>query len=111
VKALLLITQTMPSLEHIYLKAPCQPSNPVLGGSLILLMTSCSEVLSFLEIKQPLVPVFFFFGNSVYTWFFFFFFFFWGEFSQPGDPKKRKKGAGESNNGILETFKNKFAIS
>jgi hypothetical protein len=37
VKALLLITQTMRNLEHIYLKAPCQASNPVLGGSLIFI--------------------------------------------------------------------------
>jgi hypothetical protein len=40
----------------------------------------------------------------------FFFFFFWGgEFSQPGDPKK-KKGAGESNNGIFEIFEKKKEV-
>jgi hypothetical protein len=34
--------------------------------------------------------------------------FFGGEFSPPGDQKKR---AGESNKGIFENFKRKFAIS
>jgi hypothetical protein len=76
VKALLLITQTMPNLEHIYLKAPCQASNPVLGGSLILLITSSSEGFNF-------------FWKSSNLWFRLFEFF-W---------------AGESNKGILETFK------
>jgi hypothetical protein len=106
VKAYYLSHKTMPDLEHIYLKALCQPSNPVLGGSLILLITSSSEVLNFLEIKQPLVPVFWIFletqhseclflggGRIFATW------------------RPKKKRAGESNKGILETFKNKFAIS
>jgi hypothetical protein len=35
-------------------------------------------------------------------------FFFFGEFSQPGDQKKR---AGESNKGIFQIFKKQIAIS
>ncbi len=107
VKALLLITQTMPTLEHIYLQAPpCQqPSNPVLGGSLILLITSCFDVKNLLEIKQPWFRFFEFFLETQDSHCFFF----TGRIFATWRPKKRR--ADESNNGIFETFKNKFAVS
>jgi hypothetical protein len=108
VKALLLITQTMPTLEHISLQAPpCQqPSNPVLGGSLSLLITS-----SVLRLKICWKSSNF---GSGYLIFFLktqdsHCFFFLSEFSQPGNQKK--KGLTNPTTGFLRLFKNKFAVS
>jgi hypothetical protein len=93
----------MPNLEHIYLKAPpCQPSNPVLGGSLILLITS--RVLRFN----------FFFGNqttsgSGFLKFFLetqdsqvFFFFFGANFCNQAT-KKKEGGLANPTKGFLRS--------